>query len=311
MNPSILIVDDSARSREMFRFVLQKSGLAADFLEAGNGRDALALLDEHPVDVIICDLKMPGMDGFQFLSEMEERQKLDEIPVIILTGAKEREQKIAGLERGASDYITKPFDPGELAARVKVQLKIKSLQDRLRESNRMLEHLSMTDPLTNLANRRFFMDALEKAVRRSQKDSDPLALAVVDLDHFKLVNDTYGHQAGDQVLVTVANLLRRNLRPFDIVARYGGEEFALLLQQADLQTARAIAERLRIRIGGLSFSEDLTGLIISASFGLAALPLPEIETIHEFMRLADEALYLAKANGRNRVEFTAPVQSPG
>jgi len=306
MNASILIIDDSAVAREMLRDVLERCGLFASFFEAGNGREALALLAEHAVDIILCDLNMPGMDGFQFLTELKKQQKLQETPVIMLTGAEDRDQKITGLEKGASDYVTKPFDPGELIARVKVQLKIKSLQDRLRESNRMLEQLSLTDPLTGLANRRFFVDALDKAFKRSRQDEIPLALAIVDLDYFKLVNDTYGHQAGDDVLIKVANLLRQNLRPFDIIARYGGEEFAVLLPHTELQTALAITERLRFRVSKVSFSDDLTDLNISISIGLAALPLPHVTTVDQFMRLADDSLYQAKHNGRNRVEFHQP-----
>jgi len=306
MNASILIIDDSGVAREMLRDVLERSGLFEELLESVNGHEALACLEERDVDIILCDLKMPGMDGFQLLAELKKRQKLQEIPVIMLTGAEDRDQKIAGLERGASDYVTKPFDPGELIARVKVQLKIKSLQDRLRESNRMLQQLSLTDPLTGLANRRFFVDALDKAFKRSLTDESFLSLAILDLDYFKLVNDTYGHQAGDEVLIQVANLLRQNLRPFDIVARYGGEEFAILLPQTDLRTALAITERLRFRVGKISFTEDLQDLAISASIGLASLPLPDGGTIEKFLRAADDALYQAKHNGRNRVVYHQP-----
>jgi diguanylate cyclase (GGDEF)-like protein len=301
--PAILVIDDSAVARELILDALRQSRLDALFHVARNGGEALELLQRQPVDVILCDLEMPGIDGLGFLDRVKASETLRDIPVIILTGHETREEKICGLERGACDYVTKPFDSGELVARVKVQLKIKSLQDRLRESNRRLVQLSRTDPLTGLANRRRFMMVLEHTFRHSRRTSIPLALVMLDIDHFKKVNDTYGHQGGDEVLIAVADLLHPEPGDDILAARYGGEEFALILPEATLEIGQRGAERLRRQVEDLAFTGPLADLRLTASFGVAALPHPAIGTMDQLIREADEALYRAKRNGRNRVEI--------
>jgi diguanylate cyclase (GGDEF)-like protein len=303
MTPSILVIDDSAVARELILDAFRQSRIDAILHVARNGGEALELLEHHQVDVILCDLEMPGIDGLAFLDRVGASEALREIPVIILTSHETREEKIRGLERGACDYVTKPFDPGELLARVKVQLKIKSLQDSLRESNRRLKHLSRTDPLTDLANRRRFMMVLEHAFSHSLRMAKPLALVMLDIDHFKKINDSYGHQAGDEVLVAVAGLLRPEPGDDILAARYGGEEFALILPETTLQIARRGAERLRRQVEALTFTGPLAGLRLTASFGVAALPHPDIGTIDRLIRETDDALYRAKHGGRNRVEI--------
>ncbi|NJC88233.1 MAG: diguanylate cyclase [Desulfuromonas sp.] len=306
MTASILIIDDSAVARELILDAFRQSRLEAILHVARNGGEALELLEHYEVDVILCDLEMPGIDGLGFLDRAAASDKLREIPVIILTGHETQEEKILGLERGACDYVTKPFDSGELVARVKVQLKIKSLQDRLRESNRRLEQLARTDPLTGLANRRRFMTVLEHTFGHSLRKSIPLALVMIDIDHFKKINDTYGHQGGDEVLIALADLLRPEPGDDILAARYGGEEFALILPEASLEIARRGAERLRRQVETLAFTGPLTDLRLTASFGVAALPHPAITTIDQLIGAADEALYRAKHNGRNRVEVSPP-----
>jgi diguanylate cyclase (GGDEF)-like protein len=302
MTASILVIDDSAVARELILDAFRESRLDAILHVARDGSEALAILEQHLVDVILCDLEMPGIDGLGFLDRVNASETLREIPVIILTGHETQEEKILGLERGACDYVTKPFDPGELLARVKVQLKIKSLQDSLRESNRRLEQLARTDPLTGLANRRRFMMVLEHAVAHSLRTATPLALVMLDIDHFKQINDSYGHQEGDQVLTEVAGLLQPEPGDDILAARYGGEEFALILPEATLDVARRGAERLRRQVEALTFSGLLANLQLTASFGVAALPHPTITTINQLIRAADDALYRAKHGGRNRVE---------
>lgn len=302
MSPIILVIDDSAVARELILDALRRANLPADLAVAGNGSEALAFLAERPADVILCDLEMPGLDGLGFLDQVKASNTLRDIPVIILTGHESCEEKIRGLEHGACDYVTKPFDPGELVARVKVQLKIKSLQDRLRESNRLLEELSRTDALTGLANRRRFMTALEQAFHHSLRTGTALALVMLDLDHFKKINDSYGHQSGDQVLTALAALLKALPDDNLLAARYGGEEFVLILPGAPLETAVGQAERLRRQIESLTFSGILADLHLTASFGVAAFPHAAIHTMDQLVWEADEALYRAKRNGRNRVE---------
>ena len=176
-------------------------------LQAGDGIEAFKLLLGTPVDLILCDLEMPRIDGFKLLGMIAGNEKLRDIPVIMLTGHGDRELKIKLLGQGASDYVTKPFDAGELIARVKVQLKIKSLQDELKKSNERLKQLSNTDPLTLIYNRRYMMNMLEKEMQRAERKGSHLSLVMIDIDHFKHVNDKYGHQGGDQVLVALAELL--------------------------------------------------------------------------------------------------------
>mgnify|MGYP001497789555 CR=1 FL=1 len=302
MPSEILVIDDSAVARELILDALRQANLQANFHVSGNGGEALELLQRQRIDVILCDLEMPGIDGLGFLDRVSANRELREIPVIILTGHETQEEKIRGLERGACDYVTKPFDPGELVARVRVQLKIKSLQDSLRESNRRLELLSRTDPLTGLANRRRFMMVMEHAFLHSMRTATPLALVMLDIDHFKGINDTYGHQGGDEVLTAVAGLLQPEPGDDILAARYGGEEFALILPEVARDVATRGAERLRRQIENLSFQGSLKGLKLTASFGVAAFPNPAVDSMNQLIRAADDALYRAKHAGRNRVE---------
>ena len=302
MNHSILIVDDSRTARAQLREILEPTGLFTDFREAEDGLAGFKQLLDRPADVVLCDLEMPGLDGGKFLQLLAGREELADLPVIVLTGREDQEAKVRLLGQGASDYVTKPFDPAELLARVKVQLKIKTLQDSLRQSNLRLKELAATDPLTGLANRRTLMNSLEREFRRSLRNSAPLALLMADLDHFKKVNDQFGHQQGDQVLVTLAELLQAHLRPYDLAARFGGEEFCLLLPETPLADAVHIGERLRQRVASLVFSGPLAPLQLTVSIGAAVFPGPRIDTSDCLIREADQALYQAKHAGRNRLE---------
>ena len=213
--------------------------------------------------------------------------------------------KVRALEQGASDYLTKPFSPEELLARVKIHLKIKTLQDNLKETNQRLLELSQTDPLTELYNRRHMMTTLAAEFDRSNRSGSPFALVMIDLDHFKRVNDVYGHQQGDVVLQSTSMVIQAQLRQYDTAARFGGEEFTLLLPETSLDEAVLVAERLRQGISNIQFSGSISDLEITASFGVAAIPHSKINTIEDLIRLADKAMYMAKENGRNRVESTS------
>src|SRR6185369_1835084 len=213
------------------------------------------------------------------------------IPVIMLTGHGDRSLKIKLLGNGASDYVTKPFDAGELIARVKIHLKIKSLQDELKKSNDRLLELSNTDPLTHIFNRRYLMDMLEKEMQRAIRTGSQLSLVMVDIDHFKKINDTYGHQNGDSVLVAVADSLRSGLRTYDFAARYGGEEFVLILPETPHESALLVAERLRESIQSLVYSGALDGLKTTVSMGVATFPHDTIPSIPVLIKEADNAMY--------------------
>lgn len=298
----VLVVDDSAAIREQVVRTLREVGLFDQYYEAKDGLEGFKTLIESKADLVICDVDMPRMDGFKFLQLVESRPELLGVPIIMLTGMMDFNSKIRGLEQGASDYLTKPFDSGELVARVKVQLKIKSLQDELKRANELLKRLTNIDHLTNLFNRRYLAEILEGEFFRARRNKDCLSLVMVDIDYFKNVNDTYGHQNGDVVLAAVANLAQRQLRAYDSAARYGGEEFVLLIPGTPLDGAVMVAERLRQAVLEHGFPPPMEDLTVTISAGVATYPSPQIDSVDSLFRQADEALYRAKQNGRNRVE---------
>jgi len=302
MSNSVLIIDDSDAVRERIIKTLESFDLFSRYYEAEDGLEGFKKLLSSPVDIILCDLEMPRIDGFKFLTMMKSRPDLQDTPVIMLTGRDDRELKIKGLEQGASDYITKPFDAEELVARVRVHLKIKNLQDDLKRTNELLLELSNTDHLTGLFNRRYLMESLGREVQRSSRRGGNLSLIILDIDHFKQVNDSYGHLQGDVVLQKVADLLRKELRAYDTAARYGGEEFIAVLPDAALEDAVFVAERVRSAVQANRFSGELSELSLTVSLGVAMFSQQGCTTVDSFIKLADDALYRAKTNGRNRVE---------
>jgi len=302
MSSSVLIIDDSENVRDLITRTLREVALFDQYHQASDGIEGIKSLISTKVDLIICDLEMPRMDGFKFMSMVNSRHDLRDIPIIMLTGREDRDLKIKGLEQGACDYVTKPFDAGELVARVKVQLKIKALQDELKKSNERLKELSNTDPLTNLFNRRYLTKALNSELLRAERTGDCLSLIILDIDHFKKVNDTYGHQNGDLVLSVIAAEAQTHLRCYDIAARYGGEEFVLVLPGTSLTGGMEVAERLREEIEALAFASPMDKLSLTISLGVAHFPSPLVDDMESLIRQADEALYRAKQKGRNRVE---------
>lgn len=303
MKNAILIIDDDDQIRREVKRRLLETRIFEVFYEAGDGIDGFKILLNKPVDLIICDVLMPGIDGFKFLSMKNARSEFDDIPVIMLTGEDDVKLKIKALEHGASDYITKPFDPGELIARVRVHYNVKQLQEELLETNRRLEELSNTDDLTKLYNRRYFMELFELEFQRAQRYESRLGFVMIDIDNFKDFNDTFGHLLGDRILFEVSQILRESLRIHDIVGRYGGEEFALLMPETDLKGALVVAERYRKRVEEFVLLESNHELRVTISLGVAAIPHPKIQSVDDLIRLSDNALYKSKRNGRNRVEI--------
>ncbi|NTV48964.1 MAG: diguanylate cyclase [Geobacteraceae bacterium] len=308
MFTSVLIIDDSVTVREQIIRTLESFKLFSRYYEAEDGMEGFKILLSSPVDIILCDLEMPRIDGFKFLRMLKTRPDHQDVPVIILTGTNDRDRKIKGLEQGASDYITKPFDPEELVARVNIHLKIKKLQDDLRRSNELLLELSNTDHLTGLFNRRYMMKALDKELQRSIRNGGSLSLIMLDIDHFKRVNDGFGHQQGDVVLQNVALILQKELRSYDCAARYGGEEFVAILPDSSLKESVLVAERIRLAVQNTIFNGPLVKLSLTVSLGVACFSHEHTATVDGFIKLADDALYRAKGNGRNRVEFNDPEQ---
>jgi two-component system, cell cycle response regulator len=304
LGATVLIVDDSDAIREKTRSALALLPICDNVLEADNGLRGLKLLAQHKVDLVLCDVVMPELDGFKFLQLMKAKPEYRDVPVIMLTGEEGTDKKVKGLEQGASDYITKPFEASELLARVKVQLKMKSLQDELREKNAQLERLASTDALTKIHNRRYFMEMYDLEWAKCERFHHDMGLIIVDVDKFKSVNDTWGHPEGDRVLVEIAQVLARSLRKVDLIARYGGEEFAVLLPSTDLKGTKLVAEKLRaeveknVTVGTGSANQRQ----VTISIGVAHTPTtPGVSSSDEFIQRADEALYRSKERGRNRV----------
>jgi diguanylate cyclase (GGDEF)-like protein len=299
----ILIVDDNAMIRSEIKAVLMKDGDFSHFMEASDGLTAFKTIMEHPPDLVLCDLVMPGFDGLKFLGLKASRKELEQIPVIILTAEDDLNRKAEILERGASDYVTKPFHEKELLARVRIHTKLKILQDQLLEKNAQLEALSITDPLTGLANRRRLMSRLDEETSRARRYKTPLSVVMIDIDHFKQVNDTHGHAMGDEVLRNIGAMLKSSVRTTDLAARYGGEEFTLVLPHTDIPAAIQVAENLRVRFSELEHRLDGVTLKKTASMGIAARDgQGEIPQAEDLLKFADEALYHAKQNGRNQVQ---------
>ena len=248
---------------------------------------------------------MPGFDGLKVLGLKASRKELEQIPVIILTAEDDLNRKAEILERGASDYVTKPFHEKELLARVRIHTKLKLLQDELMEKNAQLEALAITDPLTGLANRRRLMSRLDEEVSRAQRYKTPLSVVMIDIDHFKQVNDTHGHAMGDAVLRNIGAMLKSCVRTTDLAARYGGEEFTLVLPHTDVPAALQVAENLRIRFSEIEHQLDGVTLRKTASMGIAARDgQGEVPQAEDLLKYADEALYHAKQNGRNQVQVS-------
>ena len=302
MSTSVLIIDDSAAIREQVVRTLREVELFDHYNEAQDGLEGFKALINTKADLVICDVDMPRLDGFRFLQLVESRPELLGVPIIMLTGMMDFASKIKGLEQGASDYLTKPFDAGELVARVKVQLKIKSLQDELKRANELLKKLTNIDHLTKLFNRRYLAEILDGEFFRARRNAESLSLIILDIDYFKKVNDCYGHQNGDIVLAAVAELSQRQLRAYDSAARYGGEEFVLVIPGTPQDGALLVAERLRQAVLEFHFPAPMSDLTLTISLGVASYPSALVDSVDSLFRQADEALYRAKQNGRNRVE---------
>lgn len=293
---TVLIADDSLLIRAVVRAGLTDEGY--DVIEAVDGTVALEQCRECPPDVVLLDIEMPGLDGYQVLSELKSDPTLRYIPVVFLTSRSGMDDVVAALRAGAHDYLKKPFEPPELLARVGSALHVKKLQDQLQERNAELDRISRTDMLTGLFNRRHLDEELTRRSRDSQRHGDPLCILLLDIDHFKSINDTFGHPAGDQVLRTFAEGVADSVRAGDIAGRWGGEEFLVILPRTELAGGLEVAERIRtvtatkpVLVDGHTVNITVSG---GCALGLDAYP-------SAIVQLADQCLYRAKQAGRNRI----------
>jgi len=296
----VVVVDDDAAIRRLVSLFLKRSGY--EVREFATGEEARTALPATPWDLAILDRRLPDLDGLVLCHELKSNPELRNRYVIMLTGEADQEDKVQGLDLGADDYITKPFQPPELLARIRAGKRIIDLQKELMETNRRLELLSITDGLTKLYNHRYFQDELLRAFDESQRYQRPLSLAMVDIDFFKKVNDTYGHAVGDEVLKAVSRMFQQSIRSTDLAARYGGEEFAVMMPETELQDAITFAEKIRSLVEAAEVPTAAGPLRITVSIGVSTVPHTRIRTAHEVVVAADRALYRAKKNGRNQVQ---------
>ncbi|MGH0035370.1 MAG: diguanylate cyclase [Myxococcota bacterium] len=298
---TVLVIDDSPAHREAIRKALEPERIFDTLLFAEDGVQGLKLLLNERVDVVVCDLELPGFDGEKILRVKDQSPGGSTIPFIFLTASEDVERRARLLDQGASDAVTKPFHPADLVARLRLHLKIKKLQDELRIKNETLARLSTTDAVTGLRTRRYVSEVLSIEFLRARRYHSGLSVLMADLDLFKQVNDKYGHPAGDAVLRAVSNQLIEMLRVTDVAGRYGGEEVLVLLSGNDVEGAQVVAERWRHAIEQMRVPlADGREVSVTLSIGVAAYA-PEMESPEELIVAADAALYRAKEGGRNRV----------
>jgi diguanylate cyclase (GGDEF)-like protein len=288
----VLIVDDSVVIQRLVQARMRGDGF--EVICVNTGKDIVHLCQQTSPDVIILDIDMPEVTGFEACKMLKDDSTTSQIPVIFLSAKTSTDEKVKGLDLGAIDYVTKPFDPVELRARVRSAYRTKYLLE-------LLEQKARVDGLTGLYNRAFFNDRIEEELDRARRYNGSVGLILFDVDRFKRVNDTYGHSFGDIVLAEVAETARFHARQSDVVARYGGEEFVIILPEQCSVNASQLAERIRIGIENLKLHHNGELVPVSASFGVASTVEFGYESSKELVDAADKMLYAAKEGGRNQV----------
>ena len=294
----ILYVDDNERQAQRIC-----AELAIEHRPVIETDPAKALLTaKGPVDLVIVNAASRTFDGLRFAAQLRSDEQTRALPILAVVDIDDRPRVVKALELGVNDVLARPVDPGELAARVRTQIRRKRYADYLRNNLDHSLELAVTDQLTGLHNRRYMTGQLDALMRRSVAGGDPVAVLVIDIDHFKKVNDSFGHDVGDEVLREFAVRLASNVRAVDLPVRHGGEEFVVVMPDTDLEAARRVAERIRLHVAGSPFrvmdGEEL--LSITISVGVAASCGPD-DSSHALVKRADEAVYVAKSQGRNRV----------
>jgi two-component system cell cycle response regulator len=294
----ILIVDDNARQAERVA-----AELAVEHRPVIETEPYKAVLTARgPVDLVIVNANAKAFDGLRFAAQLRSDEATRSLPILAIADFDERQKAVKALEIGVNDILARPIDPGELAARVRTQIRRKRYTDYLRSNLDHSLELAVTDQLTGLHNRRYMAGQLEALMRRANQGGEPVSLLVIDIDHFKKVNDSFGHDVGDEVLAEFAVRLASNVRAIDLPVRLGGEEFVVVMPDTDLEDARRIAERIRLHAAGAPFrvigGQEL--LSVTISIGVACSSGAE-DSPTALLKRADEAVYEAKSRGRNRV----------
>jgi two-component system cell cycle response regulator len=297
----VLVVDDRENSVRRIRQGIARP-FEVEFVSAP--ADAIREAQTRDFDLVMVSLKLAGGDGLRLCTQLKTIDRVRQAPLLAIVDADDTPALLRALDLGVNDYIIRPIDANELRARMRTQLRRKFYADRLRNMLSSAVELSVTDALTGLHNRRYFDAHLKSAIARAAEDGKPVCLLAFDIDHFKGINDTFGHDGGDDVLRDFANRLRRGVRGIDLVARYGGEEFLLVMPETDAAFASAVAERLRRDVEKVPFAtRGGRSLPVTVSIGLAEWQPGD--TADTLMKRADQALYSAKRAGRNRVVASA------
>jgi diguanylate cyclase (GGDEF)-like protein len=300
---TVLVADDSAVSRKLVEHTLYDEKQYS-LVFAKSGRETLELFEEHSPHLVIVDWIMPDRTGLEICQHIRSKPQASYTYVILLTGKSEKESVVEGLAAGADDYLTKPFHHEELIARVGVGLRIIELQREIEAKNLLLKELALTDSLTGLPNRRAIDDWARRQLSGAARYGFSFWVALADLDHFKMVNDTYGHDAGDTVLKAFSEILKKNSRQCDICGRIGGEEFLFVLTHTTEENAKVVVDRVRAALEAMQFNFDGNSLKVTASFGLAGFVGTRAPDFNRLVAQADAALYSAKRLGRNRLELS-------
>lgn len=299
---TVLAIDDAKDSLMLLAFDLSESGY--EVLTAESGEQAISILEEVEVDLILLDMHMPGMSGLTLLETLKKRPEYKDIPVIMLSASGQEEAIVSSLELGADDYVTKPYIPSVLLARIRNSL-------RFMEKTKQLEQLARTDSLTGIHNRGSFEELVSSVISQAKRKHQPIALAMFDLDYFKKVNDTYGHEAGDIALKEFANILKDCFRDYDIVGRVGGEEFAVCMPGTKIDDAFLACERCRTmlekRTITVDYPQGMKEFNLTVSIGVTCQNIQSM-TFDELLHVADNALYNAKQAGRNQTVLDENIE---
>ena len=299
---NILVVEDKDFEQKKIKAAL--AARADNLVIVDNGKEAMARIAAEHFDTIVISLNLSGENGLRLCSHMKSNDRSRAVPIVMIAGEEDMPRIAQGLDLGVHDYILRPLDRNELLARVRTQIRRKRFQERLRSTYEISLSMALTDSLTGLHNRRYLEVHLEKLIEKNTKSKKSLAVLMLDIDHFKDVNDTHGHNVGDEILKEFAQRLRRNLRSFDLVARLGGEEVMIILPDVSETRAHMVAERGRRHIADTPFACDITEgcLSITTSVG-GVLILSRLQPVSEVLERADKALYRAKESGRNCTVF--------
>ena len=301
----VLVADDSEVYRKLVEKTLSEDSFTAFF--ANTGREAMEIFRRENPAIVVTDCEMPDITGVELCRHIRANSNSSYAYIIILTGNADKENVVKGLSAGADDYLTKPFHQGELLARIRVGRRIVCLHQQIEAKNQILEELALTDPLTGLPNRRSIELWAARQLSGAARHGFSFWVILADLDHFKVINDTYGHDAGDQVLIRFAEILKGNTRKSDISGRIGGEEFLQVLTHADEDGVRLIAERLRKKLAAEEIDIGEQTVKVTVSLGVAGFQGKAAPSFSDLLKMADAALYRAKRAGRNRVEIETVV----